>query len=189
MLSSDKNTEAITRLLSNARTYGEMKLDAFERSSVSKLSALISGLVIGAIVFAVAFFIILAASIALVAVLAPHVGGVLPALLFVAMGYTIVGIIIFACRRTLIVHPVERMLARLFFETPDAAPRFTAQQVEDVRKAMADDYSTLTAPPKPARNRMERFVNAATQSWNIVDGAILGYKLYRQFRRFGRRKK
>lgn len=189
MLSSDKNTEAITRLLSNARTYGEMKLDAIEKSSVNKLSALISGLVMGAIVFAVIFFVILALSVGFVIIIAPHVGGLFPALLFVSMAYTLLAIGIFACRKALIKRPVERMLARLFFNAADTTPRYTTQEIDKVRKAMTNDYSTLTTPPTPARNRMERFVNTATQSWNIIDGALLGYKLYRTIKKRKGRKR
>lgn len=189
MLSSERNLEAILRMLQHSRRYGELRLEAFERSAVDKLSTLVMALIVGAVACIIGALLLVVLSAALIAALAPHVGGMLQALLIVAAVYAIGLWIIWQCRMSLIAVPVRRALVRLFFGDKADQPGPTDEDISKAAQAINDDFGTLTAPPSPARNKLEMAINTATRAWSIADGILFGYKIISRFTGFGRKRR
>lgn len=180
MLSTDQNIEKISQMLKNAKKYGDLRLDSFERSSVEKLSTVISGIIMGAIILLVSIIAIIFISAAVVMALMPHVGGI-TAMLIVGGFYAIVLFVVYSMRRTLILIPIKAALARVFFAERADTPAPTAEEMSNAKQAFMNDYETFTAPPPPANNRFEQAMQTASKAWSIADGVILGYKLYKRF--------
>lgn len=183
MLSSDQNIDNISRLLKNAKKYGDMRLDSFERSTVEKLSTVISGIIMGAIILLVSMIAVIFISAAVVMALVPHVGGTM-AMLIVGGFYAVVLLMVYNMRRTLILIPIKAALARVFFAERAEVPAPTAEEMKKAKQAVMDDYESFTAPPPPANNRFEQAMQTASKAWSIADGVIMGYKLYRRFNKF-----
>lgn len=167
-------------MLRNAKKYGDLRLDSFERSSVEKLSTVISGIIMGAIILFVSMIAVIFISAGIVMALIPHVGGV-KAMLIVGGFYAIVLFVVYSMRRTLILIPIKAALARVFFAERADSPAPTAEEMSKAKQAFINDYETFTAPPPPANNRFEQAMQTASKAWSIADGVILGYKLYKRF--------
>ncbi len=189
MFSNDKNIETITKMLADAKHYGNLRLESFERSTVEKLSTIITGLIMGVVVFVVSLIVVVFLSAAIVVAIAPHVGGYLPAFLIVGGFYAIVLIVLYAKRHSLIAIPIKSALATIFFaeRAEEAAP--TAQQMQEARQTLADDYESLTAPPPPASNKIEHAMRLAGKAWTMADLFISAYKLYTKFSPSRRKKR
>lgn len=188
--SSNQNVETISRLLENAKTYGNLRMESFERSLVDKLTKVITALIMGVVILLVSLIVVVFLSEAAVVALAPHVGGNLVALLIVGAFHALVLGLLYARRQALIAIPLKMALTKIFFDERADDPAPTAEEMEKAKQAMMDDYETLTAPPPPANNKFEQAMQTASKAWSIADGVIMGYKLYRKFGSlFGRRKR
>lgn len=67
-----------------------------------------------------------------------------------------------------------------------------SDEIRKVRREISEDYAELFAPPEPSGNSMETIMNVVVRTWSVMDGALLGYKLFRKFSRmlpFASRKK
>ena len=60
------------------------------------------------------------------------------------------------------------------------------KELKQLEQVIADDYNELTAPPPPSNNKLETMVSVASRAWNIFDGAMMGYKLFRRFSKASR---
>lgn len=184
MFSSDQNVESIARLLENAKNYGNLRLSSFEHSTVDKLTTIITGLIMGIVILLVSFIVVVFVSAAIVVGIAPYVGGYLPALLIISAFYTIILLIVYGKRQSLIATPLKTALNAVFFAEKAGEPAPTAEQMEEAKQAFVSEYSSLTAPPPAPNNRFEQAMQTASKAWSIADGLILGYKLYRKFGSF-----
>lgn len=180
MISSEQNVETILRLITNAKKYGNMRLDTFERSTADKLATVISALIMGLVIFVVSLIVIVFFSAAIVVWIAPHIGGYLPALLIVGGFYTAALLFVYAKRHSLIAMPIRAAITHIFFAGRADAAAPTEEEMAEARQAFVDDYESLTAPPSPARNKFEFAMQTAGKAWTLVDGLILGYKLYKK---------
>lgn len=181
MFSSDQNVESISRLLESAKNYGNLRLSSFEHSTIDKLTTIITGLIMGIVIMLVSFIVVVFLSAAIVVGIAPHVGGTLSALLIVSAFYTIVLLVVYGKRQSLIANPLKKALDLVFFADKANDPAPTTEQMEEARQAFVSDYESLTAPPPAPNNRFEQAMQTASKAWSIADGLILGYKLYRKF--------
>lgn len=189
MISSDQNIETISRLITNAKKYSEMKFEHIERNMVEKLSTVISTLIVGAVIFVVGIIVLVFFSAALVVAIAPHVGGYLTALLIVSACHILLLSYVFVKRQTLIMLPIRRALAKVFFDERAEEEGPAAEEMFNLRQNIISDYTSFTTPQKPTKNKMEQVFRIATKAWGIADGVILGFKLYKKFNSSLRRKK
>lgn len=187
MFSTDKNVNTIANLLINGKKYAEMRMENAERSMVRKLTAVLTGLIMGAIILLILMIVIIFLSAAAAKALAPHIGGEAMAALLVGMIHLALLVLICIKRRAWISTPLNNILGIIFLgeKATQVAPE--AEQIAELERTIAAEYKSLTEPPKPANNNMERALNAASRAWTIADGLILGYKLYRKFS--GKRKR
>lgn len=189
MLSSDRNIEAILRLVQGTRRYGELRFEQFERNTVDRLTALLTALIMGAIIFVVGIVVVVFLSAAIVVALSSRVG-LLASLLIVGGFYAVVLALLWARRHAIIARPIKAALAQSFFAEKADSPAPTEEVINEAATDISNGWNTLTAPPSPARNRFEQAFNTASRAWTIADGILLGYKLYRRFGcTFGRKKR
>lgn len=81
---------------------------------VSKMTRLLGALILGAVLFVLGAIIVLFLSYMAMLALAPHVGGATTACGVIALGYIVVGGIIYAFRQRLILAPLANFLGGLF---------------------------------------------------------------------------
>lgn len=189
MFSSDHNIEAISRLLTNAKKYGELRLNSFEHTTVEKLTTLFTALIMGAVILLVSLIVVIFLGAAAVVGLAPHVGGYFVALLIVGAFFLCILGVVYLRRHSIIAAPIKAALAQIFFAEHAADPAPTSAEMDEAKQTLVDDYEALTSPKKPANNNFDRAIQTASKAWSIADGAIMGYKLYKRFSPFFRRKK
>lgn len=182
MFDYDEKNETITRMIANARKYGELRLETLERNTADKMSTMFSTLIIGAIILIIGGIVAVLLSIAAVIALTPYMGGTIQACLFLALVYTTLLLIVYLCRRMLFRAPLKRAFDSLILGEKATTPPPTIAEVERARQAFVHDYNTLREPSAP-RNKRDRILGIVKKSWNIAEGAILGYKLYKQFRK------
>ena len=114
MFSSDKNIEIISQLLAELKKYAELKGKCLPIDFVSKMTILLSALIVGAILFALSTIVILFLSYTAVLFLAKMMGSITWACFLMVLFYVALGVIVYAMRRRWIVNPLANFLGRLF---------------------------------------------------------------------------
>ncbi len=114
MFSNDHNVDIIARLISNLKKYGELRLKSFQLDLVRKLTLVLTFLVVAVLLVGVASIVVLLLSFALVYALAPIVGGIVVSCGIVAGGFILLGILLVAFRKRLLINPIARFLSSIF---------------------------------------------------------------------------
>ena len=114
MFSSDKNIEIISQLLAELKKYAELTGKRLQIDFVSKMTILLSALIVGAILFALSTIVILFLSYTAVLFLAKMMGSITWACFLMVLFYVALGVIVYAMRRRWIVNPLANFLGRLF---------------------------------------------------------------------------
>ena len=76
MMSSDQNVRILERLVRNLKRYVDLKLETLRLDAVSRITMLLSAILIGVVFFCLASLVAIMLSFAAVVYLAPIVGGV-----------------------------------------------------------------------------------------------------------------
>lgn len=116
MFSNDQKIDAANDLLREAKQYADLRLQRLKLDFVSKLTLLLSALVVSIVLLVVFAVVFLFVAYTLALVLAPHVGGLHWACAIIAAGSIVLGTLFYAFRRPLIVQPLTNFVARLFLE-------------------------------------------------------------------------
>lgn len=111
MFSSDKNIERIVRLIIGLRKYGELRLEKMQLEAVSKVTAILSMIIVGMIFSFVAVWVVLLLSLAFVLLLEPYTKSYVTAILLVAGLHLFFASFAFAFRRRLIIDPIANILS------------------------------------------------------------------------------
>ncbi len=135
MFSNDHNVDIVARLISNLKKYGELRLKSFQLDLVSKLTLILTFLVVAVLLIGVASIVVLLLSFALVYALAPIVGGIVVSCGIVAGGFILLGILLVAFRKRLLINPIARFLSSIFLG-------------ESWEEGNSDDLSNSNTNPK-----------------------------------------
>lgn len=114
MLSDDQNIKTLQQLFADIKDYIELKLKVARLDLVSKVSVLLSLLVLGLVLSVLLAIIVLFLSATAAMALAPHVGGMAWACALVALAYLLIGILLIAKRKAWILNPLLHLLTALF---------------------------------------------------------------------------
>ena len=106
MMSSDQNVRILERLVRNLKRYVDLKLETLRLDAVSRITMLLSAILIGVVFFCLASLVAIMLSFAAVVYLAPIVGGYV-----VSAGLVALLLILF--RKPLIIDPITRFLVAL----------------------------------------------------------------------------
>ena len=113
MMSSEQNVKILERLVRNLKRYVDLKLESLRLDAVSRITMLLSAVLIGVVFFCLASLVAVMLSFAAVFYLAPLVGGYVVAGGVVALFYIVVALLLFVFRRSLIIDPITRFLVSL----------------------------------------------------------------------------
>ena len=113
MMSSDQNVRILERLVRNLKRYVDLKLETLRLDAVSRITMLLSAILIGAVFFCLASLVAIMLSFAAVVYLAPIVGGYVVSAGLVALFYVVVALLLILFRKSLIIDPITRFLVAL----------------------------------------------------------------------------
>lgn len=116
MFSSNRNIDTICQLIAELKRYVELKTDGMQIDIVSKLSRLLSALIIGAIIFMVSGLALMFISMMVAAALTTALGSATLAYALIVMGYALIAWLVFFNRTKWIEAPITNFLAHLFLE-------------------------------------------------------------------------
>lgn len=116
MFSSNRNIDTICQLIAELKRYVELKTDGMQIDIVSKLSRLLSALIIGAIIFMVSGLALMFISMMVAAALTTALGSATLAYALIVMGYALIAWLVFFNRAKWIEAPITNFLAHLFLE-------------------------------------------------------------------------
>lgn len=116
MFSSDRNIENISQLVIEIKHFIELKIQSLQISFVSKMTHLLSALVVGMIVFMLFSIAAIFVSMMIAAAISPYVGGNAISYAIVVAFYTIIALIVYKKRHTWIESPIANFLGHLFFD-------------------------------------------------------------------------
>lgn len=116
MFSNDQKIDAANDLLREAKQYADLRLQRLKLDFVSKLTLLLSALVVSIVLLVIFAVVFLFVAYTLALALASHVGGLHWACAIIAAGGIVLGTLFYAFRRPLIVQPLTNFVARLFLE-------------------------------------------------------------------------
>lgn len=116
MFSSNRNIDTICQLIAELKRYVELKTDGMQIDIVSKLSRLLSALIIGAIIFMVSGLALMFISMMVAAALTSALGSATLAYAIIVIGYALLAWLVFFNRAKWIEAPITNFLAHLFLE-------------------------------------------------------------------------
>lgn len=118
MFSNNKNIEEICELISEVRDYALLRFEACRIDFVTKLATLLAAVALGGILLAFMAIALLFLSYTAELALESWLDNAIAAYALVALGYVVLGGIVYALRRVLIVQPLMRLLAGLLLGKP-----------------------------------------------------------------------
>ncbi len=114
MFSDDHHIDSARKLIAEIREYLSLRIEYGKYDLVDKLAVLLSVVALAAIMLAAAIVILFFLSYAVALAIADGVGGLHVACALVALFYILVGAVIYALRRQLIIRPLTNLLGHLF---------------------------------------------------------------------------
>lgn len=108
-----KYTEALAESLQEFRAYGDLRLESFLVSLTTKLTRILSAIIIGLAIFVLVGVIVLFASAMAIFALAPYIGGVAVGCGAMVVIYTAIAIWLFNSRKRLVYDPIANLLANI----------------------------------------------------------------------------
>lgn len=116
MLSSDQNIENISQLIVEIKRYIELKSLSLQTDFVSKMTQLLTALVVGAILFMLLIITIMFLSMMLAVALSPYVGGEATGYAIVVAIYVLLALLVYCKRKAWFEAPIANFLGHLFLD-------------------------------------------------------------------------
>lgn len=120
MLSSNQNIENISQLILEIKNYIELKSKSLQIDFVSKLTQLLTALLVGFILFMLITVAILFISMMVATALSPYVGGDAAGYAIVVAFYALFALLIYKKRHTWVEAPIANFLGHLFLDKTSA---------------------------------------------------------------------
>ena len=119
MFANDKSIESLSQLFAECRKYILLQKEYVRLELIEKLTVLSSTLiliVVGIILGMMALFYL---SFSFAYIMAPHVGGLTVSFAFITGILLVLMLLVYVCRKRLIVQPLVRFMANLFSNTDE----------------------------------------------------------------------
>ena len=116
MITSDKSIDNLKQLFIEFRKYLSLQKEYTRVEVTEKLSVLLSMLIVVLLAVILGMMALFYLSFTFAYLLAPITGGIAISFSLVAALYVLLGILLIACRKSLIVNPMVKFLARLFMK-------------------------------------------------------------------------
>ena len=113
-MSSDQNVRILERLVRNLKRYVDLKLETLRLDAVSRITMLLSAILIGVVFFCLASLVAIMLSFAAGGLVwPPLLGGYVVSASLVALFYVVVALLLILFRKSLIIDPITRFLVAL----------------------------------------------------------------------------
>lgn len=116
MISSDKNIETISQLIFEVKKYIEIKGKCLQIDFVSKLSKLLTGLVVVSALFLLGAIALVFVSMLAASLLEPLVGSTTLSYAIIVAFYALLGLMVYVKRQAWIEAPIVNFLGQLFLD-------------------------------------------------------------------------
>lgn len=114
MFSSNKNIETIRLLLEEAKRYFDLQKKFVRLDATEKMTMLLSALTLGAILLLIGTIVVFYLSVTAALYLGDLIGSRAGAFGIITLLLAVLFVIVYACRRKLIIKPMTRFLAGIF---------------------------------------------------------------------------
>lgn len=118
MFFNNKSMESLRGLIAEVREYVMLRFEAFRIDLVAGLAALVSGLAVGCVLMGLLAFALLFLSYAAALVLDAWIDNRAVAFALVALGYLLLGGLVYVFRRALILRPLTKWLSGILLAPP-----------------------------------------------------------------------
>lgn len=200
MFANEQMTSQMGQLLEEGKHYWELQKQYLSLHSAEVLTRLLSTVALILILILVGSLVLLFGSFALAYWLGDLLGSSVLGFGIIALALLLVGLIVFANRKSWIVRPTTRFMVGLFsnslaIPTQEAITLEKAhlrQQLEDNQREMKETATTLLAPLPEAKNRWDSAANLLQNGMSIYRGIQLGVSAIVALRsvfKLGRRKR
>ncbi|MBQ8277057.1 MAG: phage holin family protein [Bacteroidaceae bacterium] len=118
MFFNNKSMESLRGLIAEVREYVMLRFEAFRIDLVAGLAALVSGLAVGCVLMGLLAFALLFLSYAAALALDAWIDNRAVAFALVALGYLLLGGLVYVFRRALILRPLTKWLSGILLSPP-----------------------------------------------------------------------
>lgn len=115
LFSSSKNIETIERIVREIKEYINLQKEFVRLDLISKLTIMLSALIVGALLFVMGMMVILFLAIAGGTLLGDWLGSTALGYALVSLLLIVMAVVVYCSRRRLFVRPITRFLSNLFF--------------------------------------------------------------------------
>ena len=123
MFSSDKNIDIITQLVGDIKKDVALRYERLQINCVSKLSQLLSFIVVGAILFVLLSLAVMFVSMMVASALEDLIGSQTASYAIIVAFYVILGVIVYANKKRFVIGPLTNFIANLFLDEKPAASK------------------------------------------------------------------
>lgn len=185
MFSNDKNIERIASIVEEAQQWLLLRKEQATQEMANKTANIVSAIATILIVVSLLMLILIYLSFSVAYALEPLTGSMALSFIIVALFYVFVLLIFLLLRNKMLTKP---LLAVAGIDENSAATKETcSKDIQDKEKRISLLWDELFHPkeeqatliPSPTQRAMKIMSSSA----NIIDGAILGWKLYRKFKK------
>jgi len=187
MISSEANVKKIVALIENSKGWVELKSEKTRLDVTHKLVSIVGMLFFIMVLLLILMLILACLSFAAAYSLEGIVGSRPAAFLCISLFYVVLLLIAYATRSKWLFAPLAHLFSDL---APEELKKKSDSMQADItakESALKKNWNSLVNEEEPiVLSPTKRVMNWITDSSNVIDGALLGWKLYRIF---GKKKK
>ena len=187
MISSEANVKKIVALIEDSKGWVELKSEKTRLDVTHKLVTIIGMLFFIIVLLLILMLILACLSFAAAYSLESAMGSKSAAFLCVSLFYVVLLIIAYATRSKWLFAPLGRLFSDLAPEELKKKSDSMQTDIAATESSLKKNWNSLVNEKEPViLSPTKRVMNWISDSSNVIDGALLGWKLYRVF---GKKKK
>ena len=187
MISSDANVKKIIALIEDSKGWVELKSEKTRLDVTHKLVTIIGMLFFIIVLLLILMLVLACLSFAAAYSLESAMGSKSAAFLCVSLFYVVLLIVAYATRSKWLFAPLGRLFSDLAPEELKKKSDSMQTNIAATESSLKKNWNSLVNEKEPViLSPTKRVMNWISDSSNVIDGALLGWKLYRVF---GKKKK
>lgn len=187
MISSDANVKKVVALVEETKEWVELKTEKTRLDVAQKMVRIVGTLFFIFVLMLIAMLVLACLSFAAAYSLENVVGSKAAAFLCIGLFYVVLLAVAYLTREKWLLAPLARLFSEL---TPEDLKKKCDSMQTDIaskEKSLKNQWNSLVNEEEPVvLSPTKRVLSWISDSSNVIDGALLGWKLYRIF---GKKKK
>lgn len=180
MFATEKHIDTLAQLIEALLKYFDTEKAYLRLSLSEKITRLITALMITTIILMLSFIMVLFLGTAFAFALASIVGAPWAFVLTAALTFVLI-LMVLAFKKSLIERPLIRIITEILGLNGDIAQVRT--EAEDQKEAIGTMWHDLTKHEEKApQTKTQKFLAFVDKSSVMIDGVLLGWKLYRKLK-------